>query len=146
MTLKAYSIQALDSPLFEKLFIMLGNFHLELAFYGAIGTYINESSAQHLLTEYGILANGSLMGFISEKYYNRCVRIHDILALTMERKLYGSFKSTLPQERLNAVKDLLDEAPMDINEKEEFLNTHQLFKTHMDQYEVYFKDVLNGQL
>ena len=73
VALKAYSIQALDSPLFDKLFIMLGNFHLELAFYGAIGTYINESGAQHLLTEYGILANGSLMGFIRGKYYNRCV-------------------------------------------------------------------------
>ena len=35
---------------------------------------------------------------------------------------------------------------MDINEKEEFLNTHQLFKTHMDQYEVYFKNAINGQL
>ena len=86
---------------------MLGNFHLELAFYGAIGTYINESGAQHLLTEYGILANGSLMGFIRGKYYNRCVRVHDILALAMERKLYESFKSTLPQESLMLLKTYL---------------------------------------
>ena len=64
VALKAYSIQALDAPLFDKLLIMLGNFHLEMAFYGAIGTFINESGAEYLLTESGILAEGSLMGFI----------------------------------------------------------------------------------
>ena len=32
VALKAYSIQALDAPLFDKLLIMLGNFHLEMAF------------------------------------------------------------------------------------------------------------------
>ena len=47
---KAYSIQALDAPLFHKLFIMLGNFHLELAFYGAVGTFLNESGAAYLLS------------------------------------------------------------------------------------------------
>ena len=36
VALKAYSIQALDAPLCDKLLIMLGNFHLEMAFYGAI--------------------------------------------------------------------------------------------------------------
>ena len=64
VALKAYSIQALDSPLFDKLLIMLGNFHLEMAFYGAIGTFINESGAEYLLTECGISAEGSLIGFI----------------------------------------------------------------------------------
>ncbi|KAK4318063.1 hypothetical protein Pmani_010910 [Petrolisthes manimaculis] len=41
VVLKAYSIQAIEQPRFDKLLIMLGNFHTELAFYGAIGTMIN---------------------------------------------------------------------------------------------------------
>ena len=69
VALKTYSIQALDAPRFDKLLIMLGNFHLKLTFYGAIGTLINESGAEYLLTESGILAEGSLMGFIHGKYY-----------------------------------------------------------------------------
>ena len=32
IAVKAYSIQAIESPLFDKLLIMLGNFHIELAF------------------------------------------------------------------------------------------------------------------
>ena len=107
VALKAYSIQALEAPLFDKLLIMLGNFHLELAFYGAIGTFINESGTEYLLTESRILAEGSLMGFIRGKYYNRCVRIHDSLALVMERKMYDNFMSTLAQERKDALNDLL---------------------------------------
>ena len=47
---------------------MLGNFHLELAFYGVIGTFINDSGVEYLLTESGILAEGSLMSFIRGKY------------------------------------------------------------------------------
>ena len=36
VTLKAYSIQTLDAPRFDKQLIMLGNFLLELAFYGVL--------------------------------------------------------------------------------------------------------------
>ena len=43
---------------------MLENFHLELAFHGAVGTLISEFDAEYLLVESGILAEGSLMGFI----------------------------------------------------------------------------------
>lgn len=72
VALKAYSIQALEAPLFDKLLIMPGNFHSELAFYGAFGTFINESGAEYLVTEFGVLAEGSLVGFIHGTYYNRC--------------------------------------------------------------------------
>ena len=53
------------------------------------------------------------MGFIRGKYYNRCVRIHDILALVMERKMYDTFKSTLAQETKDALNDLLSNIPQD---------------------------------
>ena len=44
---KAYSIKTLDESRFNKLLIMVGNFHLELAVYGVIGTFINESGAEY---------------------------------------------------------------------------------------------------
>ena len=45
-------------------FAFLGNFQIELAFYGAVGTFINESGIELILTEADILAEGSMMGFI----------------------------------------------------------------------------------
>ena len=55
--LKAYSIQALQTP-FDKLIILLGNFHLELAFFGAVGTFLAD------ITEANVLAERSLAGFM----------------------------------------------------------------------------------
>lgn len=146
VALKAYSIQALDAPLFDKLLIMLGNFHLELAFYGAVGTFISESGAEHLLTESGILAEGSLMGFIHGKYYNRCVRIHDLLALVMERKMYDSFLSSLTQEKQGAIIDLIADIPQDQRMQEAFLEDSAIFKEHMSEFEAYFQTAIKGNL
>ena len=46
VAMKAYSFQSFEVPMFYRLLIMLGNFHMELAFYGAIGTDINDSGAE----------------------------------------------------------------------------------------------------
>ena len=121
----AYSIQTLDAPRFDKLPIMLGNFHLELAFYDVIDTFINESGAEYLLTESGILSEGSLMSFIRGKYYNRCVRIHEILALVMERKMYDTFMSTLTHVMKDALNDLLSNVPQDCRTQNSFLRQVQ---------------------
>ena len=61
IALKAYSIQAVETPLFDKLYIMLCNFYIELSFFGAVGTFINESGIEFILTEADILAEGSVM-------------------------------------------------------------------------------------
>ena len=146
VALIAYKIQSIEAPLFDRLLIMLGNFHLELAFYGAVGTYINESGAEHLLTECEILAEGSLNGFIRGKYYNRCSRVHEILALVMEKKLYHSFLSTLPQERRDALSILLNDVPSECSVIEPFLETNEMFREHMEQYEKFFANVMQGAL
>ena len=125
---------------------MLGNFHLEMAFYGAVGTNINESGAEHLLTESGILAEGSLMGVIRGKHYNRCVRIHDILALAMERKLYERFQLILLPEKLDEIKYILKDMPNDVNLQDEFLSNNKCFQEHKAQYELFFQDVMKGKL
>ena len=59
IALKAYSIQALCAPDFDNLIILLGNFHLEMAFFRALGTFLADSGVEYLLTESGVLAEGS---------------------------------------------------------------------------------------
>ena len=97
-SLKAYSIQQIEAPLFDNLLIMLGNFHNELAFYGAVGTYLNECGIEFILSEASVLAEGSMMMFMKGKSYNRCVRIHEILATALEQKLFDKFKQSLSAE------------------------------------------------
>ena len=51
MALKIYCMRAVQAPKFDNLIILLGNFHIELAFFGTVGTYIADSGVEHLLTE-----------------------------------------------------------------------------------------------
>ena len=106
---------------------MLGNFHFKMSFYGTIGTFINESGAEYLLTESGILAEGSLIAFIRRKYYNRYTQIHD---LVMEWKLYESFLSTLSPKRKNAINDFFTQVPQDKGMQSHSLETSPLFQQH----------------
>ena len=146
VALKAYLIQALDSPMFDKLLIMLGNFHLELAFHGALGTYISESGAEYLLTESGILAEGSLMGFIRSKYYNRGVQIHDMLAAVMERKMYNSILLTLSEDEKDEVSVLLANVPGEYSILSQYLEDSSIFRQHMAEFDIYCKRAINGDL
>jgi len=146
VALKAYSIQSLEAPLFDRLLIMLGNFHLEMAFYGAIGTYISESGAEYILTESGVLADGSLNGFIRGKYYSRCNRVHEIFAIVMERRLYQAFLKSLPQETQDEIATLMLRAPRDCSQIEMFSESEPELKQHMAQYESFFVQVMQGEL
>ncbi|XP_068213902.1 uncharacterized protein [Palaemon carinicauda] len=143
VALKAYSIQALESPLFDKLLIMLGNFHIELAFYGAIGTMINKSGIEFILTEAEVLAEGSMMGFTKGKFYNRCIRIHELLANVMEQKLYDRFVQDLAEEEYQAFQDVMMTIPS--NQVEDHLSDPVVMQ-HLLKYEEFFYSVMEEPL
>jgi len=143
IALKAYSIQALEAPLFDKLLIMLGNFHIELAFYGAVGTFIDESGIEFVLTEAGVLAEGSMMGFVKGKFYNRCTRIHEILANVLEQKLYDRFLSKISEEDRDALHQVMSTVPLDPASAKEHL-ADPVVMHHLEHYEEYFQSFLKG--
>ena len=70
IALKEYSIQALQTPTFDKLIILLGNFHLELTFFGAVEIFLTDSGIEYFITEANVLAEGSLAGFMKGKFYH----------------------------------------------------------------------------
>ena len=88
---KAYAIQALEEPRFDKLLILLGTFYVELAFFGAVGTFLNGSGIKIVFAESGVLAKGSLIGFMKGNLYNRCQSIHELVAIVLERLLFYEF-------------------------------------------------------
>ena len=65
---RAMLFKVLMPPVFDKLLIMLGYFHIDLAFYSAVGTYINGSGIEFILTEANISAEGSRTCFIKGKF------------------------------------------------------------------------------
>ena len=91
----AMQIQREESPEFDEIFVALGSFHIEMAFFSACGKVISESGAPHFLNECEVLKKGSLNGFIKGKHYNRCKRFHEYLSLSMECLNFQSLLATL---------------------------------------------------
>ncbi|RUM44802.1 MAG: hypothetical protein DSY80_04010, partial [Desulfocapsa sp.] len=69
----ALQIQAAEAPMFDNVFICFGPFHIELAYFGVLGYFIDGSGGPQLLTETEVLAPGSLNGFLLGKHYNRYI-------------------------------------------------------------------------
>ena len=80
----AMQIQASEKPKFHDVFIMPGTFHVEMALFKALGKLVEDSGGANMLTEADVLATGSLNGFLTGKHFNRCKRLHPILALAFE--------------------------------------------------------------
>ena len=75
----AIKIQQEESPTYDRLFINFGAFHMEMAFFHAIGKYIELSGGPEILSASEIISSDSLGGFISGTHFNRCKRIHPLL-------------------------------------------------------------------
>lgn len=89
----AMQIQIAESPRFNAIFINLGAFHIQLSFFKALGKYIDSCGIEHVLTESGVLAGGSMNAFLSGKHFNRCKRIHPLLSAALQNLHFEMFLS-----------------------------------------------------
>ena len=86
-----YQIQSTEKPEFNNLFIHLGSFHIMMAYFKAIGKFIDECGLTYLMVQSGLLAAGSVNGFISGKHFNRCKRLHPLVAVGLRTLLFEDF-------------------------------------------------------
>ena len=129
----AMEIQIKEAPTFDNIFVTLGSLHTEMAFFSVIEKYISESGAPHLLTESGIIENGSLTSFLLGKSYKRSKRIHQLLALVMEIQHFKSFKLSLQEDDLEKFVLLEDDLPnVTDGDKKKFVEeyTNELIKKY----------------
>ena len=145
MSLICTFILCLINNIFFGFILILGFFHIELSFFKAVGKFLDESGGPHLLVESGILASGSLRGFIEGSNYKRCKRVHSLLCLAMQSFHFEEFlrsqtsitglEITTFLRRLNNEKSstsLLESLPKEMEE---------LFK----QYGLYSEETLKGK-
>jgi len=62
----ALQIQDSEAPTYNNVFFSFGVLHIVLAHFGALGYFLNCSGGPQIFTETGVLASGSLSGFIYE--------------------------------------------------------------------------------
>ena len=139
----AMEVQIEEAPTFDNIFVTLGSFHIKMAFFSVIGKYISESGGPHLLTESGIIENGSLTSFLLGKSYKRSEGNNQLLALAMEIQHFNSFKLFLQEDDLERFISLEDDLPNVIDsDKKKFMaeHTNELIK----KYEEFAQETRNG--
>ena len=87
----ALQTQSQEAPRYDNVFICISAFHIALAYFGCLWKYWDVSGGPNILTESGVLAHGSLNGFLLEKHYNRCKRLHPLLATAMQCLHFDAF-------------------------------------------------------
>ena len=70
----APQIPCQEAPEYDNLFILFGQFHLELNVFSALGKLIEGSGGPCVLSEAGVISAGSINKFLKGKMYNRCRR------------------------------------------------------------------------
>ena len=80
----ALKIQAEESPLYDNVLICFGAFQIQMTYFAAIGYLLAESGGPQILADIGVVAAGSVNGFISGRHYTcRCKRLHIILSVAI---------------------------------------------------------------
>lgn len=87
----ALQIQSTDKGEFDNLFIHLGSFHIMQAYFKAIGKFIDNCGLSTIMVNAEMLANGSVSSFIAGKHYNRCKRLHPMIALAIKILHFENF-------------------------------------------------------
>ena len=67
----AMQIQQEERPQFNNVLICFRAFHIEMAYFGALGHFLDGSGGSTIMADADVLAPGSLNGFILGKHYNR---------------------------------------------------------------------------
>nr|XP_046473659.1 uncharacterized protein LOC124214934 isoform X3 [Neodiprion pinetum] len=139
----ALQIQATENPTFDNLFIHLGPFHIMMAYFKAIGKVISDCGLTTVMVESSLLANGSVNGFSDGKHFNRCKRLHPLVALGLE---ILHFKSFLQNDNITLTEDIIDEVKRLQNCKISLFEIeNDGLKELMNNYGIYKQQTLNGE-
>lgn len=139
----AYQIQLTDTPKYDNLFINLGAFHIQIALFKAIGKYIDMCGITEILVESGMLAEGSVNGFINSKHFNRCKRMHPLTSGALQVLLIEAFLSENDIDSFLIIDDLkqIQNNPVDCKER---IRMSPIMEDILSKYQNFFEENLNG--
>ena len=136
-------VQATEKPKYDNVFIMPGVFHVEMAFFKALGKLIEDSGGPTMLIETDVLATGSLNGFLSGKHFNRCKRLHPILGLALEILHFQVFIDSYDEN--DELKAMTDKLSLTSREDLEVVLASEVFIRCVSSYTTYTEKTRSGE-
>ena len=144
----ALQIQGAEKPKYDNVFVNLGAFHIEMAFFSMMGKFIAELGGPYILYETQILQKGSLKGFLKGKSYNRGKRVHQLPGLAMEIQHFQSFEQKHSDPDFNIILKheivRLNENLARLNQNLSTVNLSKEFKNILDCYNKFSEEIRNG--
>ncbi|CAD6231327.1 GSCOCG00012217001-RA-CDS [Cotesia congregata] len=136
----AFSIQSTEQPVFDNLFMHLGMFHAMIAYVKTIGKFIDNCGLINVMKSSGLIASGSLNGFLLGTHLNRCRRLHPIVSAGLQ---IVHFKTFLDKEKI-IISDLIMEQ---INNLTNSKSTNPQIESEelldlLERYEIYRNQTL----
>ena len=114
-----------------------------MSYFKAIGKVINDCGLSTIMVESEMLASGSVSSFIEGKHFNRCKRLHPMMALGLQ---IMHFRSFLTHKNIQISEDIIEEI-----ERLQSCQTHSFFihneslKEICNDYAIYEQQTLNGE-
>ena len=139
----AMQMQATEKPKYDNVFIMPGVFHVEMAFFKALGKLIEVSGGPTMLIETDVLATGSLNGFLIGKHFNRCKRLHPILGLALEILHFQVFIDSYDEK--DELKAMTDKLSITRRDDLEVVLASEVFIPCVSSYTTYTEKTRSGE-
>ncbi|CAF4952709.1 unnamed protein product [Pieris macdunnoughi] len=139
----ALQIQSMEKPRFDNLFIHFGSFHIMMAYFKAVGKFIDGCGITNVMLNSEILASGSINSFITGKHFNRCKRLHTLLSLALQTLHFEKFANDRSIEITDEMKKYLSDFMT-----EKSVNptvTREDLVDCFEKYEEYKQQTLNGK-
>ena len=89
------------------------------------------------------MAEGSLNGLLKGKFYNRCTRIHQLLAAALEKALFIKYLEHNNDDKLLA-SSIMDQGDLSQEHTEQLVEDVRVINL-MDRYETYLHSVIKGE-
>lgn len=138
----ALQLQTTEGNTFQKLFIHLGAFYIMMSYFKAIGKVINDCGLTTIMVDSEILASGSVSGFIEGKHFNRCKRLHPMMALGLQ---ILHFRSFLKSKNIPIAEDTEEELErLQSCQASSFFIHSASLKEICNDYAIYEQQTLNG--
>lgn len=138
----ALQIQS-QSNEFQNLFIHIGTFHVMMAFFKAIGKFIDNCGISNIMVDSELMASGSINGFITGKHFNRCKRLHPILSLAFSTLHFRQFLKVNGIEISSEIQDFVIQYN-DTKSESSIIECEALLQI-VRKYEKYLQRTMNGE-
>ncbi|GFW15426.1 hypothetical protein TNCV_3741301 [Trichonephila clavipes] len=114
-----------------------------MAYFKAVGKVIIDCGLANIRVQSNLLASGSVSGFLEAKQFNRCKRLHPLMAVGLEILHFDSF---LELKNTMITDEMVEEiARLRTSSLSSFKIENEELNELINDYEIYKQQTLNGE-